>query len=66
MNEARTYHVYLPPSYQNIAGHQRDDFIVEKRYFENETHGTVALLSWYYGLKHILCKREKNDPQGGD
>ena len=44
--------------YQNIAGHQRDDLIVEKRYFENETHGTVALLSWYYGLKHILGKKE--------
>jgi predicted alpha/beta superfamily hydrolase len=44
--------------YQNIAGHQRDDFIVEKRYFENETHGTVALLSWYYGLKHILDKKD--------
>ena len=44
--------------YQNIAGHQRDDFMVEKRYFENETHGTVALLSWYYGLKRILGKKD--------
>lgn len=32
--------------------------IAKQRYFENETHGTVALLGWYAGLKELLPATE--------
>lgn len=35
---------------QNVS----DNFTIKTRYFEHETHGTVAMLSWYYGLKYLL------------
>lgn len=31
----------------------------EQRYFENESHGTVALVAWYNGLKALLPTTEK-------
>jgi len=33
--------------------------IGKQQYFENETHGTVALLAWYEGLKYLLPSTEK-------
>lgn len=33
--------------------------IGEQQYFENETHGTVAFLAWYEGLKILLPTTEK-------
>ena len=38
---------------------QSKTFNVEQLYFENETHGTVAFLGWYYGLKFLLAKTEE-------
>jgi predicted alpha/beta superfamily hydrolase len=34
--------------------------IAKQQYFENESHGTVALLAWYNGLKALLPS-EKNE-----
>ncbi len=39
-----------------IASHASDNFRVEHSYFEDETHGTVALMGWYHGLKYLLAK----------
>ncbi|MDE3271859.1 alpha/beta hydrolase [Pseudoalteromonas sp. G4] len=33
--------------------------IAKQQYFENETHGTVALLAWYNGLKTLLPSENK-------
>ena len=33
--------------------------VSEQRYFENETHGTVAFLAWYNGLKALLPNTEQ-------
>ena len=33
--------------------------ISQQQYFENETHGTVAFLAWYNGLKVLLPATEK-------
>jgi predicted alpha/beta superfamily hydrolase len=32
----------------------KSENIAKQRYFESETHGTVALLAWYEGLKSLL------------
>lgn len=32
--------------------------MVNQQYFENETHGTVAFLAWYWGLKFLLSTTE--------
>jgi predicted alpha/beta superfamily hydrolase len=37
-----------------LRNHPSKKLTVKQRYFENETHGTVAALSWYYGLKEVL------------
>ena len=37
-----------------LRNHPSKKLTVKQRYFENETHGTVAALSWYYGLKELL------------
>ena len=39
---------------EKLQAHKSDNLIINKRYFEDETHETVAALSWYYGLKSIL------------
>jgi predicted alpha/beta superfamily hydrolase len=39
---------------KKLKAHSSDDLVINQRYFEDETHGTVAALSWYYGLKSIL------------
>lgn len=33
--------------------------VCEQQYFENETHGTVAFMAWYKGLKVLLPTTEK-------
>ncbi|MDO6533677.1 alpha/beta hydrolase [Alteromonas stellipolaris] len=33
---------------------QSDELRLHKRYFDDESHGTVALPSWYYGFKALL------------
>ncbi|MBO1255750.1 alpha/beta hydrolase [Alteromonas sp. 5E99-2] len=35
------------------------DGFAEQQFFENETHGTVALLAWYEGLKALLPTTEE-------
>ena len=39
---------------KKLKAHPSDNLVINQRYFEDETHGTVAALSWYYGLKSIL------------
>lgn len=39
---------------KKLNAHPSDNLVINQRYFEDETHGTVAALSWYYGLKSIL------------
>ncbi|TMO76817.1 esterase [Pseudoalteromonas sp. S3776] len=39
---------------KKLKAHSSDNLIINQHYFEDETHGTVAALSWYYGLKSIL------------
>lgn len=39
---------------EKLQAHKSDNLIINKRYFEDETHDTVAALSWYHGLKSIL------------
>ncbi|MEL0605759.1 alpha/beta hydrolase [Pseudoalteromonas undina] len=39
---------------KKLKAHSSDNLIINQRYFEDETHGTVAALSWYYGFKSIL------------
>ena len=39
---------------KKLKAHPSDNLNINQRYFEDETHGTVAALSWYYGLKSIL------------
>ena len=39
---------------EKLKAHSSDNLNINQRYFEDETHGTVAALSWYYGLKSIL------------
>ncbi|WP_338366403.1 alpha/beta hydrolase-fold protein [uncultured Pseudoalteromonas sp.] len=42
---------------EKLREHPSDNLVVNQRYFEDETHGTVAALSWYYGLKNILKRQ---------
>jgi hypothetical protein len=39
---------------EKLKAHSSDNLIINQRYFEDETHGTAAALSWYYGLKSLL------------
>ena len=39
---------------KKLKAHPSDNLVINQSYFEDETHGTVAALSWYYGLKSIL------------
>ncbi|WP_165728907.1 alpha/beta hydrolase-fold protein [Pseudoalteromonas sp. 31A1] len=39
---------------EKLKAHSSDNLIINQRYFEDETHGTVSALSWYYGLKSLL------------
>jgi predicted alpha/beta superfamily hydrolase len=43
--------------YLNLSKHSSETFSVKEQYFEQETHGTVALLSWYHGLRHLLASK---------
>ncbi|MDC9515105.1 alpha/beta hydrolase-fold protein [Pseudoalteromonas sp. CST5] len=37
-----------------LKAHPSNNLIINQRYFKGETHGTVAALSWYYGIKELL------------
>lgn len=37
-----------------LKSFESDDFQTEFQYFENEDHGSVPLLSWYYGFLHVF------------
>ncbi|MDN3413842.1 alpha/beta hydrolase [Pseudoalteromonas sp. S201] len=39
---------------KKLKAHPSDNLVINQRYFEDETHGTVAALSWYYGIKELL------------
>uniref|UniRef100_UPI002596314A alpha/beta hydrolase n=1 Tax=uncultured Pseudoalteromonas sp. TaxID=114053 RepID=UPI002596314A len=39
---------------KKLKAHPSNNLIINQRYFKDETHGTVAALSWYYGLKSLL------------
>ena len=39
---------------KKLKAHPSNSLYINQRYFEEETHGTVAALSWYYGLKSLL------------
>ena len=39
---------------KKLKAHPSDNLVINQRYFEDETHGTVAEVSWYYGLKSLL------------
>ncbi len=39
---------------EKLSNHRSKNLKVTQRYFESETHGTVAALSWYYGLRELL------------
>lgn len=39
---------------EKLSNHRSKNLKVTQRYFESETHGTVAGLSWYYGLRKLL------------
>ena len=39
---------------EKLKAHSSDNLIINQRYFEDETHGTVSALSWYYGLKSLF------------
>lgn len=41
---------------KKLKAHPSNSLYINQRYFEEETHGTVAALSWYYGLKSLLQK----------
>ena len=36
-----------------------EEFSVKQQYFDGETHGTVAFLGWYHGLKFLLANTEE-------
>lgn len=38
----------------NLQSEETSKFKVVQNYFEQETHGTVAFLGWYHGLKMLL------------
>lgn len=39
---------------KRLKAHPSNNLIINQRYFKDETHGTVAALSWYYGLKSLM------------
>ena len=39
---------------KNLETLNSDTFMSSSQYFEKETHGTVALLSWYHGLLYLF------------
>ena len=39
---------------KKLKAHPSNSLYINQRYFEEETHGTVAALSWYYGLRKLL------------
>ena len=39
---------------KKLKAHPSDNLVINQSYFEDETHGTVAALSWYYGIKELL------------
>ena len=39
---------------KKLKAHPSNNLIINQRYFKDETHGTVAALSWYYGLKSLM------------
>ncbi|MBG9996250.1 alpha/beta hydrolase [Pseudoalteromonas sp. NZS127_1] len=39
---------------KRLKMHSSNNLHINQRYFEGETHGTVAALSWYYGLRKLL------------
>ncbi|WP_308200255.1 alpha/beta hydrolase-fold protein [Pseudoalteromonas sp. 2CM39R] len=39
---------------KKLKAHPSDNLVINQRCFEDETHGTVAALSWYYGIKELL------------
>jgi len=39
-----------------LKAHSSEKLTVKQRYFADESYGTVAALSWYYGLKELLKK----------
>ncbi|WP_412972653.1 alpha/beta hydrolase [Glaciecola sp. MF2-115] len=44
--------------YTNLSMNKSEQFNVKEQYFEQETHGTVALLSWYHGLRYLLASND--------
>ena len=38
-----------------VESHNSGTFRVKQSYFKEETHGTVALMGWYHGLKYLLA-----------
>ncbi len=40
--------------FENIKNIESNNFKIYKKYFDDESHGTVALQSWYYGFKALL------------
>ncbi len=43
----------------NISENTNDEIKFLKQYFENENHGTVALMAWYNGLRFLLSNPDK-------
>ena len=39
---------------KRLKMHSSNNLHINQRYFEDETHGTVAAISWYYGLRYLL------------
>jgi predicted alpha/beta superfamily hydrolase len=39
---------------EKMSSHPSNNLNIKQQYFENETHGTVAALSWYFGLRDLL------------
>ena len=39
---------------KKLKAHPSNSLYINQRYFKDETHGTVAALSWYYGLKSLM------------
>lgn len=45
--------------FDNLDKLSTGNFKATKRYFENESHGTVALQSWYFGFRHLLLSESE-------
>jgi predicted alpha/beta superfamily hydrolase len=44
---------------KNLKSLNSDTIKTKSQYFANETHGTVALLSWYHGLLYLFKEQSK-------